>query len=535
MENEREIINTENTLEARTDEAAKAVTEAENPASAESTDEKKKRKKRKGKGGIKALAKSRRLRHGSVAIAITAVVIAITVAVNIIVGLLVDRFPNLKVDFTANQAYALQSDTSDYLGNLKKDITLYILSTKSSFEANGEYFVQAKNLIEKMQTASNGKLKVEYVDTASNPNFTSKYKNIDWTSKQIMAIVECGEQYKALMLEDCFTYDEEYAQYGYYQYTSTTIEQAVVTAALYVTTDDKVVVDILTDNQPGEYDGLKALLTKNAFKVNEISLITKDIDKDAQFVVLFAPAVDLDESQVDKISKWLENDKKYGRTLLYVASSEPGDKPNLEALLNDWGMSVNKGFVFETDPNHLQNGANPYTFIADYTDLYKEGLKNPDIPVIVNYSHGIEIKDSSKAAAILNTSDRAGIQPYDTDEKWDYNDAVKGSPIAIAAQGSKASGDNTSRLIVFSGDRMLLQAFMQYNSFNNAGFVMNIFNSVADKDDSTITIDGKSLESAELGITDVSSTTAVLVIFVIIIPLGIIVLGIVLWLIRRNK
>ena len=82
---------------------------------------------------------------------------------------------------------------------------------------------------------------------------------------------------------------------------------------------------------------------------------------------------------------------------------------------------------------------------------------------------------------------------------------------------------------------MLLNAFMQYNSFNNAGYLMNIFNTLAEKDDDTVVIEGKSLENAELGITDVSSTAFVMVIFVIIIPLGVIILGIVLWVLRRNK
>ena len=528
METKNEILNPENTSEK--DLVNEELTE-------EIKEQKKDKKKKKDKknGGLKALFQTRKVRHGSVAIAITAVVIALVVVLNIIVGLLVDRFPNLKVDFTSNQAYALQNDTADYMSNLKKDVKMYILSTKSNFENGGEYFVQAQNLLEKMQNKSNGKLKIEYVDTATNPNFASKYKNIDWTSTQVVAIVECGSQYKALTLDDCFTYDEQYAAYGMYEYTSTTIEQAVVTATLNVTTDDKVVVDILTDNQVGDYSGISSLLAQNAYQVNEISLITQDLDEDAKFVLLFAPAVDLDENQVEKLSDWLENDKKYGRTLFYVASTEPIETPNIDSLLNDWGMALNSGFVFETDPNHLQNGANAFTFIADYTENYTERLKNPDIPIIVNYAHGIEIKDSAKAQAILNTSDRAGIQPYDADESWDYNDAVEGSPIAVAAQGTKTSGENSSQLIVFSCDRMLHQAFMQYNSFNNSGFVMNIFNTISDKDDETVTIEGKSLDNTELGVTDVSSTTAVLVVFVIIIPLAIIVLGIVLWIIRRNK
>ena len=61
-----------------------------------------KKEKTKTSKGFKAFLKSRKARHGSLAIAIVIGVIAMVVVINIIVGLLVDRFPNLKADFTAN-------------------------------------------------------------------------------------------------------------------------------------------------------------------------------------------------------------------------------------------------------------------------------------------------------------------------------------------------------------------------------------------------------------------------------------------------
>ncbi len=513
--------NKENTAAVQPDEQNTAETE---PANTE-----------KKQGKLKKLFKTGKFRHGSAAVALTAIAIAVVIVLNIIVGLLVDRFPNLKIDFTANQAFALQEDTAEYIKNLKNDVTVYILFTENAFEANGEYFVQAKNLLEKMEKSSNGKLKVVYKDTSTDPGFTKKYPNVNWDSKNFVGIVECGKQYKALTLDDCFTYDKEYAAQGMYKYESTTIEQAVVKGALYVTTEDKVKVDVITDNQPGDYSGVTSLLNDNAYQVNEVSLLTKDLEKDADFALLFAPSVDLDEAQTEKISTWLKNGGKYGKNLIYVASYKPVDTPNINALLNDWGMAVNSGYTFETDPNHLQTGGNAYTFIADYTDEYVENLKNPNIPVIVNSAHAVDIKDDSVAKPILKTTDRAGIEPVDAGDDWDYNKAVKGEPIAVAAEGTKASGDSTSRLIVFGSDSMLLKSLMQYNSFNNAGFIMNIFNTISDKDDENVVIEGKTLESAELGITDQTSTAAVLVIFVIVIPLSIIVLGIVLWLLRRNK
>ena len=499
---------------------------------------KNKPKKNKEKGSFKAFLKSRKARHGSLAIVIVAVVVAIVVVLNVICGLLVDRFPDLKLDLTANQSFALQDDTIDYVSHLNKDVTLYILMPENEVENQGTYFIQAKNLLDKIKSNSNGKIDLKYIDLTSNPTFTSNYSNIDWNSgKNYFMLVECGKQYRALKVEDCFEYDEStYSYYGQYQFTGTTIEQAVVTAILNVTADDKVVIDMITGNNEQDYSAIKTMLENNAYEVNEISFVTQDIDDDAEFIMLYAPSVDLDESAVDKISDWLDNDGKYGRTLIYVPCDEKVDTPNIDALLEQWGMQVDDGYVFETNTDYLISGSTPYAFITDYSDYYKDNLKNSKIPVVVSYSHDIIIKDSEMAHSLLTTSDKAGVQPYDYDENWNYQDAITGEPINIAAEGVKTNNDEkSSRVVVFGSYTMFTQNVMSYNSYNNSAYFMNVVNTIADKDDNGITIESKSLASAELGVTDVTTQSVMIAIFVVILPAAILIAGLIVWLRRRNR
>ncbi len=496
-------------------------------------------KKSKKNGGIKSFLKSRKAHHGAASVGIIAVVIAIVIVINIVCSLLVDRFPNIKLDLTANNSFALQDDTVDYMAHLNDDVKLYILMTEDDFLSNGTYFVQAKNLLEKMEGNSKGKLKVEYIDLVENPNFTSKYPDIDWTTttNNYLALVTCGDRYKALTLDECFTYDQEY--YSYYQkyyFTGTSIEQAVVTAILNVTTEDKVVVDMIKGNGESDYTGMKNLLNNNAYQVNEVSLVTQDIDEEAQFVVIFAPSVDLDESAVDKISEWLDNDGKYGRTLIYIPCADKVDTPNLDKLLDDWGMTVNDGYVFETNTDYLVSGSTPYAFVTNYTEYYTDGLKNPGIPVFTTDSHDIIINDTEMAHPLLTTSSDSGVYPYDADEKWDYKDAIAGEPLNIAAEGVVTNNDkSSSRVIVFGSYMMFNERILSFNSYNNSAYFMNIMNTIADKDDVGITIETKSLESTELGVTDVTTKNIMMVVFVIIIPVTILVIGLVVWLRRRNK
>lgn len=498
---------------------------------------KKAEKNKNKKGGLKAFLKSRTARHGTVAAGIVVVFVAILIVINIICGLLVDRFPNVKLDLTANNSFALQDDTVDYMSHLTDDITINILSTKETFESGGTYYIQAENLLDKMVSASNGKITLKYIDLTSNPNFISKYPDVSWQSENAnyVALVECGDNYRALSLDDCFDYELD--SYGYsYQFTGTKIEQAVVTAILNLTTEDKPIVNVISGNQEQDYSSFVTLLENNAFDVEEISLVSQDLNEDAKVALLFAPSVDLDEGACDKISDWLDNNGKYGRTLVFIPSADRVDTPNLDALLDEWGMQVNGGYVFETNSDYLISSSTNYAFMVEYADYYKDNLKNSNIPVVTSDTHNIIINDENTAHALLTTSDGVGVFPYDADEDWNYEDALTGEPLNVAAEGVKTnSDDESSRLIVFGSYMMFNSSIMSMNSYNNSAYIMNVFNTVAGKDDSSITIESKSLESAELGVTDVTTQNAVFVIFIVVIPLGILVVGLVMWLRRRNR
>lgn len=539
MSEENKNLNTisEETASADSNPAAETAGKTEDTKAKKAKNKKSKPQKEKGK--FKKFMKSRKAKHGTVAMAITALVIVMVIVLNIIIGLLVNRFPDLELDLTSNNSFALQDDTIDYVSHLNNDVTVYILMEKDKFESQGTYFVQAQKMLNKMASKSDGKMKIKYVDLTSNPSFTSNYPNVDWQSSSAnnIVLVESGKQYKVLTLTDCFEYDEQtYNYYGTYSFTGTKIEQAVVTAILNVTTDDKVVVDMIKGNNEQDYSSLKSLLENNAYQVNDVSLATGDFDKDAKVAIMYAPSVDLDEKIVEKLSTWLSNDGKYGRSLIYVPTADMGEMPNLDDFLKEWGMSIDRGYVFETDETALVNASSPYAFTVSYGDYYKDNLKNSKIPVVVSESHAVNITDENTAHALLKTTNKAGVLPIDADKSWDYKDAITGNGENVAAEGVMTNEDKkSSRVVVFGSYIMFSDTIMKYNSFNNSAYFMNVINTIADKEDVGITIESKSIDNTELGITDVATQNTMLVVFVIVIPIAILVAGFVFWLRRRNR
>ena len=539
MSEENKNLNTISEETASADSNAVAETAGKTEDTKAKKAKNKKSKPQKEKGKFKKFMKSRKAKHGTVAMAITALVIVMVIVLNIIIGLLVNRFPDLELDLTSNNSFALQDDTIDYVSHLNNDVTVYILMEKDKFESQGTYFVQAQKMLNKMASKSDGKMKIKYVDLTSNPSFTSNYPNVDWQSSSAnnIVLVESGKQYKVLTLTDCFEYDEQtYNYYGTYSFTGTKIEQAVVTAILNVTTDDKVVVDMIKGNNEQDYSSLKSLLENNAYQVNDVSLATGDFDKDAKVAIMYAPSVDLDEKIVEKLSTWLSNDGKYGRSLIYVPTADMGEMPNLDDFLKEWGMSIDRGYVFETDETALVNASSPYAFTVSYGDYYKDNLKNSKIPVVVSESHAVNITDENTAHALLKTTNKAGVLPIDADKSWDYKDPITGNGENVAAEGVMTNEDKkSSRVVVFGSYIMFSDTIMKYNSFNNSAYFMNVINTIADKEDVGITIESKSIDNTELGITDVATQNTMLVVFVIVIPIAILVAGFVFWLRRRNR
>ena len=84
------------------------------------------KKKRSLKAFLQNKLKSRSTRHGAMALGFAALAVAAAILLNVIAGLLSDRFPGMKADFTANQAYALSDDTTEYIRHIRLEKPLSV-------------------------------------------------------------------------------------------------------------------------------------------------------------------------------------------------------------------------------------------------------------------------------------------------------------------------------------------------------------------------------------------------------------------------
>lgn len=484
--------------------------------------------------------------------AIIAIVILAIVGVNVLTTLLVNKFPNLQADVTTKGAYTLNATTEEFLQYMDNEVKVTVLMTEEQFTSladdygSSSYHYQANQLLKKMSTYEKFDLIYNDISAASATKLATQYPDIDWSAQNNLILVECGEKYKMLTVEDIFEYSEEYMYYyGMNVISAQHVEEAVVSTIQKVTAENLFKVALSVGNgeflneQSQSYQNfgyVSELLEDNAYEVVNINLLTEELSDDIDALVMLAPSVDITNDQSEKITNWLVNGGNYGKTFMYVPNDYIDSTANIDLLLEQWGMKFENAYVYENDLTLSLSGSSTpqLTSITNYAnETYTESLKTTALPVIMPYSLGVTITDDTVAKPLLTSSETADLLKLDveTEEHIKSDKALN-----YAAVGTKGNSDlsKSSNVIAWGSYDGLSTSALYSTNFNNASYFVNLFNTSLGNENEAIVIESVSLGLETLTVTS-AQQTAVLVIFVFIIPLAVFALGVVVWVRRKNK
>lgn len=462
----------------------------------------------------------------------TLLLIAVLIGINIGASALVNKYPSMQVDFTVGKNFELSSKMEEYLDTVETDVKFTVLMTEEAFENNGAYYMQINTLLKKM-ALYNGHITVDYVDLNNTPTFSEKYDRINWDdTTEYLMLVESGENYQILDMDDVFESGVDYSTLSKY-ITASKFEQAAAIAINNVTTTEKPKAVFLKGVGEGDYSGFTALLESNAFEVEEINLTTTDIPEDADFVVLFAPSVDLTDEARDRLYNYLDEGRQNGANFIYMPSYENVECPNIDSILEHYSLAVGSGIVFETNTSYLVSSESYYLTLVDYNSrIFMEGLTNDNVPVIYPYARPVEIiEESESIQGMLYSSTGAGIYPFDAGDDFNYEDVLTEEEIPVAV----ISSIENSNTVVFGSCDAFAEALLNNGSYNNGPYFVNVFNTLADKSSPDIVIESKSFSAYGLGLTSYTQIEALSFILRFVAPALILIFGIVVFIRRRNK
>lgn len=531
--------------------------------------EKKSKKAKKDKKPKKEKAKKIKnqalLKRGSYSLAITAAVVAGAIILNILVGALTDRFV-LEFDMSLNKDNSISEENIEYIKGIEDKVTVTVCADEETYssymgyyaqqyysvsdDAATSYYDQTVTLVNKYADY-NKNITVNFIDTQSTKftEISSKYSSEKLMYGDIIISTEKdgAEKHKIISYDDIYYLDEDttYASYGmsFYTVSGNNIETALTSAISYVTSDKIKRAAIITGHSATDYTATyQTLLKDNNYETEIISdsLVT-EISSEYDLVVIPCPSTDFIGTELDAVSEFLDNDGKLGKGLIFVADVTAPYLTNLYDFLEQWGIVVEDGILFETNSsNHM---ADDPTTLGSYTTEADDILSGMSV-CITGYNApmyaGFESEGGITVTSFMETPDSVLAAPKGVDASWTEADNYETDTYSTVIQAAKSDYDEdnnpiTSYVTAFSSTHFLESEYSEYSSVSNKDVLFAVSERGAGADKTDISFVSKYIDEESFAdqVTEASSNT-MRIIFMIILPIICIAAGIYIYIKRRN-
>lgn len=448
------------------------------------------------------------------------VAIALTILVNVGLNYVPEQYTSF--DVTVNKIFTLTEDTIQYVKNLSRDVTIYVLADDNS--KDGDVDLMLKNL-----QGYSEHIQVEYVSPIANPMFYYNYTSAQPSENSL--IVVSGNESMVIDYYDLYVFQTDYTTYES-EVVGSDIEGQLVSAIMRVTAGDTPKFYMLLGHNELVFDEkFQGALTKENIDYEYIQLNTMDeIPEDADAIVINAPISDYSEDEVDKVLSYLDN----GGNAFIIPTWTEENMGNFEQILEYYGVSLVDGVIVETDRSRYYQS--PYNLIPNiiYEDITQSIY---DGTVLAPLSRGLNYDEYSEDIwyiPFLTTSEDA----FSKTNMLSLQDFDKGSqdidgPFVIGMKIEKpAQSGEISQAVIVATEQMFSEDTDNVVPGYNMKLFGGIIASLAERE-ITVTVPIKYYEIGNLVFSAETVKVASRIILVIVVAC--IVLAIYIPLTRRHK
>lgn len=499
----------------------------------------------------------KKFKYGSMSMVVIVLVVAIVVVINIIVGLLMKRYP-IKADLTADKRYELCDETIGVLKNMDSNVEITVTYPKETL-MQYSYFQMIPEILDKYSVyaqAGKGSIDVNYVDITKNPDVVSKYsKYYSGTISEGFIIIYADEKVKVTQIYNLF---QQNSSSGYQTSSSASVSfvgESTITSAIMSVTDANPVTAAFTTFMNSAYvygedsslyystEQFKTLLSSNGYECSDIDVMSDDISpEDYQLLVIPAPTSDFNEDVIAKLEDFLYNDGNYGRHLIYISSLSAMELPNIEEFLAKWNLQIEDAVIMD-DENSINSyvgslggtAAAPIASIAD-TEAVGE-LPNESLPVVAPLSREVTILNKNTEyvmSAVLTSSSSSYLTALD--ETTEVSDEKGARNIAAISKRERAEGlDVYTSSVLAIGTAYMSDPTIAANTsaYNNSNLLLNIVNTMTGKENSFV-IPQKNIQEQTLALT-ASQGRGIRNVVMYVIPLIVVAAGVIVFIRRKNR
>ncbi len=523
------------------------------------------------------------LKHGGFSVAITAVAIAVVVIINVLFGVLADRV-NLDLDISLSGDNTLDEQNIEFIKNVDKEVVITVCCDEASFieysayvaeqfygaydetgNSDGvyDYFEQTLTLLDLYDVYSD-KITVKFVNPydTSFSAITQEHSNIDICDILVEAHHtingETAVRSQLLSFDDIYYMTQEQASY-FGQSTSVITGnqlETALTSAIYKVTaaESKQALVLGTHSTEDNLTEYMSYLEMNNFDTEVFSGdVVNEIDGEIDLILISQPVEDFAVEELDVIDEWLYNGGLRSKGVMFFASPASPYLPNLYAYLEEWGVSVGEGILYETDEQYNVFNLGPTTnrfyppeasaLNGETKEEYKGIMENTalmiatdNVPIYQLYeTEGIRTVD----AIAVTPSDTVVIKPVTEGEEWQPDGSYDQSIYPGLLLASEADYvDNvlyTSYVAVFSSPTFAAYEWLSYYP-QNADGMLACARLLSGAEDDGISFDMKKNEEATFSsVIDYYDYKTVEAIFQWVIPLALVAVGIFVFVRRRRR
>ena len=466
----------------------------------------------------------------------TILLIAILIAIVIFINSFVQSLELTPIDCTSNKQYTITDETKNRIKEIDKQVNIYMVGYReedTTYTLVKQYNKACKNI------------NVEIIDLTQRTDLASKYKlQNDYST----IVIESGEKSKVLTSSDLSTYDSDYN-------TVDITEEKVTSAVLNVTSDKIAKVYFLTGFSEYSLDYTGGMYYFSKYLDDEVLeyqtldiLVKKEIPEDCNTLVITTPTKDFDDYTTNQIEQYINK----GGNIFWLNSSygKQVSLTNVNKILAIYGINpFDVGYVYETDANRV---------VLGYSSCILEDLGNTRIDQNLNkviLLNATKINTNSEKMEelgieeqkIISTTDttyfRKNISNTSNSTDGDEQGGFTVGGIYTKTISSKSEDEEDSKIqsnLVILGDNNFISDIQVASNaypmillpYDNKDLALNAIAYLTDNDEG-ITIRKDYNNVSSFTATDAQKSLIMKAVFAV--PILIIIIGIIVWQVRRRK
>lgn len=415
----------------------------------------------------------------------TTLLVAILIALFIGINYGVKKLDLKDIDVTKDKVNSISDQTKEQIKNVNQDIKIYFFGIEED---------STPVKLVKQYKQENDKISYEVISAGSRQDLEEKY---GITEEASVIIIEAGDKSKILTPNDLYIYD-----YTTYEQIDLTEQKITNTIMMLISGKDPKVYFLTGHNEysiENHMTILSAYIKNEVNDIESLNLISAEsIPEDCSVLAVMTPDTDFNDMEVTKIIEYIN---KGGKILWFTEPELNGEKrPNVQKILDLYGVSVDEGVIKETDPKKVLNGSNNFVVPSmSSSNKITEGIAKSGAlmlfnPGKLNFANDEKLEELGlEVDNLLTTSEKSFFRKDLSIKSTEATDNEEVGSFIIASQINKKINDDTISSMVICASNLFIT---DYNNipignqnvplvglYNNKDFVLTSIAVLSDRED----------------------------------------------------